>query len=75
MEKVNKIIDDAIEKLEALRGELKEPEFKQGDIVLVSNDGFNWSVRVYKAFMKGQHFIYESDKIGYPYIRVKHFKP
>lgn len=72
MEKVNKIIDEAIEKLEALR---KEPEFKKGDIVLVSDDGFLWKVRVYKAFMDDQHFIYEEDKIGFPYTRVKPFKP
>lgn len=74
MEEVNKIIDEAIGKLEALR---KEPEFKDGDRVWVRNELGNWTSAIFKNINEeGKFCIYcETGAALIGWDECKPFKP
>ena len=57
MEEFNKVIDNAIEKLNALRN---EPEFKKGELVWASNYDDEWFIRFFIGMKDGKFITTES---------------
>lgn len=59
-----------------LIGLIDEPKFKQGDMVLVSNDGDNYRVREYIGITSEGKFLcwYEDKKNALPFKYIKPYK-